>query len=85
MEKKAHRGIIWRIMGNEQFTRGMCEYFSQKGQRRRGLGMVPRGRSRKEYKVSGSCNLHSGRSCSRLEDMKIRDAAQKSCGKAISQ
>ena len=28
MEKKAHRGRIWRIMGNEQFTRGMWEYFT---------------------------------------------------------
>ena len=25
MEKKAHRGRIWRIMGNEQFTRGMWD------------------------------------------------------------
>ena len=27
VEKKAHRGRIWRIMGNEQFTRGVWEYF----------------------------------------------------------
>ena len=30
VEKKAHRERIWRFMGNEQFTRGMWEYFSQK-------------------------------------------------------
>ena len=46
--------------------------------------MMPRGRSKKEYKVSGSRNLHSGRSWSRPEEMKIWDAAQKSCGKAVS-
>ena len=28
MEKKAHRGRIWRIMGNEQFRRGMWVYFT---------------------------------------------------------
>ena len=26
VEKKVHRGRMWRIMGNEQFTRGMWEY-----------------------------------------------------------
>ena len=30
MEKNAHRGRLWRIMGNEQFTRGMWEYFIRK-------------------------------------------------------
>ena len=30
VEKKAHRGRIWRIMGNEQFTRGMRECFTLK-------------------------------------------------------
>ena len=30
VERKAHRGIILRIMGNEQFTRGMWEYFTLK-------------------------------------------------------
>ena len=30
VEKKAHRGRIWRIMGNEQFTRGMWEYLTLK-------------------------------------------------------
>ena len=33
--------------------------------------MMPRGRSKKEYKVSGSRNVHSGRSWSRLEETKI--------------
>ena len=28
MEKKAHRGKMLKIMGNEQFIRGMCEYFT---------------------------------------------------------
>ena len=28
VEKKTHRGRIWRIMGNEQLTRGMWEYFT---------------------------------------------------------
>ena len=27
VDKKAHRGRIWRIMGNKQLTRGMWEYF----------------------------------------------------------
>ena len=26
MEKKAHSGRIWRVMGGEPFTRGMWEY-----------------------------------------------------------
>ena len=26
VEKKAHRGRMWKMMGNEQFTKGMCEY-----------------------------------------------------------
>ena len=82
VERKAHRGRIWRIMGGEQFTRGM---WLSKGQRRRGFGKMPRGRSKKESKVSGSRNLHSGRSWSGSEEMKTWDAAQKSCGKAISQ
>ena len=28
MEKKAHRGTIWKVMGNEQLIRGMWEYFT---------------------------------------------------------
>ena len=55
-----------------------------KGQRRRGFGMMPHGRSKKEYKVSGSRNLLSVRSWSKPEEMKIWDAAQESCGKAFS-
>ena len=47
--------------------------------------MMPRGRSKKEYKVSGSRNLHSGKSWSKLEEMKVSNAALVSCGKAISQ
>ena len=30
VEKKAHRGRIWRMMGHEQFTRGVWEYFTLK-------------------------------------------------------
>ena len=47
--------------------------------------MMPRGRNKKEYKVSGSRNLHSGKSWNKPEEMKIWDVAQKSCGKAKSQ
>ena len=25
--KKAHRGIILKVIGNERFIRGMCQYF----------------------------------------------------------
>ena len=72
-------------MGNEHFINGMWEYVTlKKWSRRSGFGMMPRGRSKKEYWVSGS-NLLSRRSWSRLEEMKIWDAAQKSCGKAFSQ
>ena len=28
MEKKAHRGRIWTVMGNEQLLHGMWEYFT---------------------------------------------------------
>ena len=28
MEKKAHRGRIWKVVGNEQFLRGMQEHFT---------------------------------------------------------
>ena len=28
MEKKAHPGRIWKVMGNEQLKRGMWEYFT---------------------------------------------------------
>ena len=67
-------------------SRVVCEsILLSKEQRQIGYGMMPRGRSKKEYKVSGSRNLHSRRSWSRVEEMKIWDAAQKSCGKAISQ
>ena len=30
-ERKAHRGRIWKAMGNEQFIQGMWEYFALKG------------------------------------------------------
>ena len=30
VEKKAHRGRIWNVIGNEQFRRGMWEYFTLK-------------------------------------------------------
>ena len=33
VQKKAHLGIIWRIMGNEQFTRGVWAYFTLKKSR----------------------------------------------------
>ena len=45
--------------------------------------MMPRKRSKKEHEVNGSRNLHSRRSWSRAEEMKIWDAAQNSCGKAF--
>ena len=47
--------------------------------------MMPRMRNKKEYKVSDSRNLHSGKSWNMPEEMKIWDVARKSCGKAISQ
>ena len=31
MEKKAHRGRVWKTVGNEQFISGMWEYFTLKG------------------------------------------------------
>ena len=69
-------------MGNDHFTRGMWEYFSLKRAEAKRIRKWPRERSKKEYKVSGSRNLHTGRSWSRPEEMKIWDAAKKSCGKA---
>ena len=84
MEKKAHRGRILRIMGNEQFTRGLREDFILKRAEAKRI-RDDAARSKKDYKVSGSRNIHSGKSWSRLEEMKMWDAAQKSCGKAISQ
>ena len=30
VEKKAHRGRIWKVMGGEQFLRGMWEYITLK-------------------------------------------------------
>ena len=30
MEKKAHRGIIWKVMGSEQFIRGVWQYSTLK-------------------------------------------------------
>ena len=66
VEKKAHRGRIGIIMGNEQFTRGMWEYFT-----------LEKAEAKKEYKVSGSRSLHSGRSWSMPEEMKTWSAAQK--------
>ena len=30
MEKKAHRGGLWKVFGSGQFLRGMWEYFSLK-------------------------------------------------------
>ena len=47
--------------------------------------MMLRERSQKVYKVSDSRSLHSGRFWSMPEEMKTWSAAQKSCGKAISQ
>ena len=43
---------------------------------------MQRGRSKKEYKVSGSRNLHSGRSWSIPEEMKTWSAALKFCEKS---
>ena len=61
VEKKAHRGRIWRITGNEQFTRGMWECFTLKRAEAKKIRMMMlRERSKKEYKVSGSRSLHSG-------------------------
>ena len=72
VEKKAPRGRIWRIMGNEHFTGGMWEYFTLKrAEAKRMRDGAAGGRSKKENKVSGSRNLHSGRSWSRPEEMKI--------------
>ena len=31
-EKKAHRGRLWKMMGKEQYTREMWEYFAKKEQ-----------------------------------------------------
>ena len=28
VEKKAHRGMLWRMLGKDQYIRGMWEHFS---------------------------------------------------------
>ena len=72
VKMKAHRGKNRRIMGNEHFTGGMREYFTLKGaEAKRMRDGAAGGRSKKENKVSGSRNLHSGRSWSRPEEMKM--------------
>ena len=30
VEKKAHRGRLWKVFGSEQFLSGMCEFFTLK-------------------------------------------------------
>ena len=85
MEKKAHRGRIRRIMGNEQFTRGMWEYFTlRRAEAKRTRDDTAR---EKQEGKQGQWQQESPfrRSWSRPEEMKIWDAAQKSCGKALSQ
>ena len=74
VETKAHGGIIWRIMGNERFARGIWEYFTLKRAEAKNI---------RDDAARGRRNLLSGRSWSRPNEMKIWDAAQKSCGKGF--
>ena len=60
-------------------------FHSQKSQRQRRFGKMPRGRGKKEHNVSGSRSLLSGRFWSRSEQMKKWDVVLKSCGKGASQ
>ena len=83
--KKAHRGRIWRIMGNEQFTRGMWEYFTLK--RAEAKRIRDDAAREKQEGIQGQWQQESPfreilEQAGRNEDM---DAAQKSCGKAFSQ
>ena len=59
VEKKAHRGRIWIMMGKEPCVRGMWEYFLQE-KKQRGFESRLKKKSRQEYKVSGSANRQPG-------------------------
>ena len=78
MEKKAHRGRIWKVTGNEQIVRGMCEYFTLKRAevKKRFLRML-RGKGKKGYKVCGNRNLPSERFWSKSEVLRMWDVAPK--------
>ena len=74
MEKKAHRGRIWNVMGNEQLIRGMWEYVTlKKGQKENRFWKMRRGRGKKEYKVSGNRNPLSERFWSKSEEVWMWD------------
>ena len=55
VDKKAHRGMLWKVFGSEQFLRGMWEYFTLE----RKIPADAVQENKKESKVSGNRSLFS--------------------------
>ena len=53
VEKEAHRGGLWEMMGKEHYVRGMWEHFYQERARVKRFREEAK-KSRQEYKASGS-------------------------------
>ena len=78
VERKAHRGRLWKIFGSEQVLRGMWEYFTCKRAWAR-YQQMSLSKNRKEYKVSGNKNLLSKKIWSKTNEMLRQIAMPKKC------
>ena len=65
VEKKAHRGRLWRMFGEDQYIREMWEYVAEKEQELKGCERRPKKKDKQEYKASGSMNRQPGSSWSK--------------------
>ena len=71
VEKKAHRGRIWKVMGNEQLTQGMWKYFTLARAEVRKILADASLENKKVFKASGSRNLFSESFWSKSQEMRI--------------
>ena len=77
VERKAHRGRLWKIFGIEHFLCGMTSFSFSKGQGQERYWRMPLRKNKKEYRVSGNKNLHSKKFWSKSKEMRIQIAMPK--------
>ena len=74
MEKKAHRGRLWKIFGKEQFLRGMCEYLHSKKAWARKILADAAQENQEETGSMAEKNLHSKKFWSNSKEVRIQIA-----------
>ena len=79
VEKKAHRGRLWKVFGSEQFKRGMWEYFTLKREGARITLADDAQENKKGSKVSGNRSLPSKKFWNKSKEVRIQLSVPRQC------